>query len=99
MLNYTKTPDVSDISLDFQVAVSQKGVQVTVPKIGMEINLKIVPKSSNILVKAGSAAYHHCIKNNIPVDGDNFVILSRDEGLEKGGNFKAMFVPDPALRN
>jgi hypothetical protein len=96
MLNYTKA---SDASLDFQVAVSGKGVQVAAPKIGMKINLKIVPERDNILEKAGRAAYHHCEKNNIPVDGGIFVILSCDEALEKGGNFKAMFVPNPAFHH
>ena len=102
MLNYTKAPDLSDlsdVSLDFQVAVSGTRVEVVSPRIGMKINFKATTERDTILERAANAAYHHCMKNNIPVDGNSFVVLNCDKGVEKGGNFKGMFVPHPAFHH
>jgi hypothetical protein len=96
MKNYTKAPDVS---LDFHVAVTSKGVKITSPQIDIEINLGAMPEKDRLFRGTGKVAHTYCMENNIPVDGDIFLILSSDEDFEKSGHFKALFVPELALRH
>lgn len=93
MLNYTKKPVMA---LDFNIAVIDNGLLITSKQIDMKLVVPELP--DNALYMMAQAAYTFCRVNDIPLDGDNFVVTACEENLEKGGNMQGVFLPPPEYR-